>query len=122
MAVRGAKRTPSCGASAAVPVPVVGAWHAACGVDKVPIEGQVLVEFVYVKRLDVGDDVGAQLRDVHIAEVNVLPPATAVHQPTTLMLQITLAPMMQVGLRGGGGCGRTVRLTCNHRSAGQKNS
>ena len=75
MAVRRAERTPGVG-----PVPVVGAWHVGSGGrGNVPVEGKVLVELMHIEGLHVGDDVGAQLRDVHIAEVDVLPPPAAVH-------------------------------------------
>lgn len=39
------------------------------------VEGEVLVKLVHVEGLHVADDIGAELRDVYVAEVDVLPVA-----------------------------------------------
>lgn len=39
------------------------------------VEREVLVKLVHVKGLHVADDISAELRDVYIAEVDVLPAA-----------------------------------------------
>lgn len=72
------------------------------------IEWEVLVELVHVEGLHVADDVGAEFRDVNVAEVDVLP--AAVQEAAALVLQVLLYAMVQVCLRGGGGCRRTMRL------------
>jgi glycerate-2-kinase len=77
----------------------------------VAIEGQVLVKLVDIEGVHVADDFTAELRDVHIAEVDVLTPA--VHQTAPFQLQLLLAPtggVVQVCLGGGGRGGRSVGL------------
>lgn len=68
----------------------------------VPVEWQVLVELVDVKGIHVADDIGAQLRDVQVAEVDVLP--SPIQVAPALMFQ----PKIQLCLGGGGGCGGTM--------------
>ena len=61
-----------------------------------------------VESVDGVDDVGAELGDVHVAEVNVLTaPAAALCRPMALMF----VPCVQVSLRGSGRRWRSVRLT-----------
>lgn len=64
------------------------------------IERQVLVKLVHVEGLHVVDDLAAQLRDVHVAEVNVL--AAALHEAAALVLQLLLAAVVEVSFGGGG--------------------
>ena len=72
------------------------------------VEREVLVELVHVEGLHVADDISAELRDVDVAEVNVLP--AAVNKTAALVLQILLHPVVQVCFGSGGWCGGTVRL------------
>ena len=72
------------------------------------VEREVLVELVHVEGLHVADDISAELRDVDVAEVDVLP--AAVNKTAALVLQILLHPVVQVCFGSGGWCGGTVRL------------
>lgn len=73
------------------------------------IERQVLVKLVHIEGFHVVDDLAAQLRDVHVAEVDVL--AAAFHEAAALMLQLLLAAVVEVGFGGGGGGGWSMGLT-----------
>lgn len=84
----------------------VGDRHA-----RVPVRRQVLVELVDVERLDVRDDVAAQLSNVHVAEVDVELPSRAFLERPGFALQIPFA-WLHISFRGGGGSGRPLRLTC----------
>lgn len=55
------------------------------------VQRQVLVELAHVERAHAADDVAAELRDVQIAEVDVL----------SCVLRHTLRALMLIGLRGG---------------------
>lgn len=69
---------------------------------------EVLVKLVHVEGLHVANDVCAELRDVNVAEVNVLP--AAVNKATAFVLQVLLHPVVQVCF-GRSGWGRwTVGL------------
>lgn len=93
--------------SLAVAVAVVwGAWGVA-------IEREVLVKLVNVKGLHIADDISAELRDVYIAEVNVLP--AAVNKSTAFMFQILLHPMVEVCFRSSGWCRWTMGLPWKKR-------
>lgn len=81
---------------------------------RVTVEGQVLVKLVDVEGLHVADDLAAQLGDVHVAEVDVLP--TAFRQATALVLQLLLAPVVKVRLGGRGRGGGSVSLTCSQNT------
>lgn len=80
----------------------------------VAVERKVLVKLVHVEGLHVADDVGAELRDVHVAEVDVLPATAGFQQAAALMFQVLLGAVMvvQVRLRSGRGRRWSVRLTC----------
>lgn len=75
------------------------------------VEREVLVELVHVEGLHVADDVGAELGDVHVTEIDVLP--AAVDQTAAFVFQILLRSMMKVRFRGRGRCGGPVGLPCN---------
>jgi len=79
----------------------------------VAVERQVLVELVHVEGLHVVDDLAAQLRDVHVAEVDVL--AAALHEAAALVLQLLLAAVVEVGFGGGGWGGWPVGLAWGQR-------
>lgn len=66
---------------------------------RVAVGGQVLVKLVDVEGLDVGDDVAAQLADVHVAEVDGGLSAP-LGQGAPLSLQVSLAGL-HVGFGGG---------------------
>lgn len=72
------------------------------------VEREVLVELVHVEGLHVADDISAELRDVDVAEVDVLP--ATVNKTAALVLQILLHPVVQVCFGSGGWCGGTMRL------------
>lgn len=63
---------------------------------------------MHVEGLHIADDVGAELGDVHVAEVDVL--SAAVQQAPSLVLHVLFAPVVEVRFGGGGGCGWTVGL------------
>lgn len=84
-----------------------GAWHVA-------VKREVLVELVNIKGLHVADDIGAQLVDVHITEVNVLP--AAVGKAAPFVLQILLNSVVEVCFRGGGWCRWSMRLPWKEKS------
>lgn len=74
-----------------------------CGRDpRVAVGGEVLIELVDVEGLDVGDDVAAELADVHVSEVDVGRLPAAFLQRAALPLQVLLA-RLRVRLGGGGG-------------------
>lgn len=79
---------------------------------RVAVGGQVLVELVDVEGFDVGDDVAAELADVHVSEIDVGRLAAAFRQRAALALQVLLARLLSVRFGGGGGCGGTLRLPC----------
>lgn len=56
------------------------------------IKREVLVKLMHIKGLHVADDISAELRDVNVAEVNVLP--AAVNEATAFVFQILLHPMV----------------------------
>lgn len=72
------------------------------------VEGEVLVKLVHVEGLHVADDISAELRDVYVAEVNVLP--VAVNKTTAFMFQILLHPVVQVCFGSSGRCRGTMGL------------
>lgn len=90
-----------------LPVAVVGGQRR--GVGGVAVKRKVLVELVHVEGLHVADDIGAELRDVDVAEVDVLP--AAVDEAAAFMFQILLHPVVQVCLGSSWRCRRTMRLT-----------
>lgn len=73
-----------------------------------PVEREVLVKLVYVKGLHIADDIGAELRNIYVAEVNVLP--AAVNEATAFVFQILLRPVVQICFGSSGRCGGTVGL------------
>ena len=79
------------------------------------VQREVLVELVHIEGLHVADDVGAELGDVHVTEVDVLP--VAVDQTTAFVFRILLRSVMKVGFRGRGRCGGAVGLPCNKNTA-----
>lgn len=99
------------GADAAVAARVarlgaVDARHA-----RVPVGWQVLVELIDIEGLDVGDDVAAQLADIHVPEVDVELAARALLQRAALTLQVGLA-RSQVCFGGGRWCRWALGLAC----------
>lgn len=74
---------------------------------------EVLVELVDVKSVDGADDVGAELWDVHVTEVNVLTgggrnrAGDAVQGP----MAVVFVPHVKVGFRCSWRCWRSMRLT-----------
>lgn len=64
------------------------------------VEREVLVKLMHIEGLHVADDISAELRDVNVAEVNVLP--VAVNEATAFVFQILLYPVVQVCF---GSCG-----------------
>lgn len=72
------------------------------------VEREVLVKLMHIKGLHVADDISAELRDVDVAEVNVLP--AAVNKTTAFMFQILLHPVMQICFGSSGWCRGTVGL------------
>lgn len=72
------------------------------------VQREVLVELMHIEGLHVADDIGAELRDVHVAEVDVLP--AAVDEATGFVFQILLDAMVQVCFRSGGRCRWTMGL------------
>lgn len=83
------------------------------------IEREVLVKFVNVKGLHIADDISAELRDVYIAEVNVLP--AAVNKTTAFVFQILFHPVVQVCFRSSGWCRWTVGLPWKIYKSEKKN-
>lgn len=73
-----------------------------------PVQREVLVKLMNIKGLHVADDISAQLTDVHIAEVNVLP--AAVGKAAAFVLQVLLNSMMEICFGGGGWCRWSMRL------------
>lgn len=86
-------------------------------VRSVSIRGQVLVKLSDVKGLHVGHHFMADLANVHIAKVDVR--LSSFPQGTPLPLGISLT-RLQLGLRSGWWCGRSVALTCEEESTGGK--
>lgn len=74
----------------------------------VAVGGQVLVELVDVESANGGDDVGAELGDVQVAEVNVLPPNGGGGAGAAVPVFV---PHVRVRFRGCGWRWRSVRLT-----------
>ena len=72
------------------------------------VEREVLVELMHIKGLHVADDISAELRDVDVAEVDVLP--AAVNKATALVFQILLHPVVQICFGSSGWCRGTVGL------------
>lgn len=66
----------------------------------VTVQREVLVELVDVEGLDVADDVGAELGDVHVAEVYVLP--VAVDKTAAFVFEVRLGSVVQVCFGGSG--------------------
>lgn len=79
------------------------------------VKREVLVELVHVKGLHVADDVGAELGDVHVTEVDVLP--AAVDEAATFVFQILLHAVVKVRFRGRGRCGGAVGLPCHKKTS-----
>lgn len=71
-------------------------------------ERKVLVKLVHIEGLHIADDISAELRDVHIAKVDVLP--AAVNQTTAFMFQILLDPVVQVCFGSSWWCRGTMGL------------
>lgn len=95
-------------AADAVTAGVPGLWGAAH--PGVAVRGEVLVELVHVEAPHVGDDLAAQLADVHGAKVDVELAAGALLHGPALTLQISFA-RDQVCLGSGRGCRRALGLT-----------
>lgn len=74
----------------------------------VAIGRQILIKFVDIEGLDVGDDIATQLADVHVAEVDGGLSAP-LRQGAPLSLQVSLA-RLHVGFGGGGRRRRTLGL------------
>lgn len=72
------------------------------------VEREVLVKLVHIEGLHVADDISAELRDVYVAEVDVLP--VAVNKTTAFMFQIRLHPVVQVCFGSSGRCWGTMGL------------
>lgn len=72
------------------------------------IEWEVLVKLMHIKGLHVADDISAELRDINVAEVDVLP--AAVNQTTAFVFQIMLHPVVQVCFGSSGRCRGAMRL------------
>lgn len=64
------------------------------------VEREVLVKLVHVEGLHVADDISAELRDVDVAKVDVLP--VAVNETAAFVFQILFQPVVQVGFRSSG--------------------
>lgn len=77
---------------------------------RVAIGWQVLVKFVDIEGLNVGDDVAAQLTDVHVAEVDGGLSAP-LWQGAPLSFQVSLA-RLHVGFGGGGWRWWALGLSC----------
>lgn len=72
------------------------------------VEREVLVELVHVEGLHVADDLSAELRDVDVAEVDVLP--VAVDKTAAFVFQILLHPVVEVCFGSSGWCRGTMGL------------
>lgn len=83
---------------------VVGVAGLGCaGHPSVAVRGQVLIELIDVEAADVGDDVAAQLTDVHSAKVYVELAAGALLHWAALALQVSFAGR-KICLGGCWGC------------------
>lgn len=91
----------NCGAVEDVVVGVARLGRA--GHPGVAVRGQVLIELVDVEAADVGDDVTAQLTDVHGAKVYIELAAGALLNRAALSLQVSLAGR-KICLGGRWGC------------------
>lgn len=72
----------------------VADWRGVAGAARVPVGWEVLIELVDIKGLNVGDDITAELTNVHITEVNVeLAPTRSIRQraESSFTLQVHLA-------------------------------
>lgn len=74
------------------------------------VEREVLVKLVHVEGLHVADDISAELRDVYVAEVDVLP--AAVDETTAFVFQILLHPVVQICFGSSGWCRGAMGLPC----------
>lgn len=104
--VPGSRRTAG-GAADAVAARV---GHLRGGHSGVAVGRQVLVKLVDVEGLDVGDDLAAELSDVHVAEIDVGWLAAALLQGAAFTLEIWLAGL-HVCFRGGRRSWWTLRLS-----------
>lgn len=73
------------------------------------VEREVLVKLMDVERLHIADDISAELRNVYVAEVDVL--SAAVNKTAAFVFQILLHAMVQVCFGSSGGCRWTMGLT-----------
>lgn len=89
-------------------LPVAVVWGQGGGAWGVAVEREVLVKLMHVEGLHVADDISAELRDVYVAEVDVL--SAAVNKTTAFMLKILLHPVVQVCFGSSGWGRRTVGL------------
>lgn len=64
------------------------------------VQREVLVKLVDVEGLHIADDISAELRDVYVAEVDVLP--VAVNKAAAFVFKVLLRSMVQVCFGGGG--------------------
>lgn len=72
------------------------------------VKREVLVKLMHIEGLHVADDISAELRDVNVAEINVLP--AAVDEATAFVFQILLHPVVQVSFGSRGRRRWTMRL------------
>lgn len=80
----------------------------------VNVEGQVLVELVHIESLHGADNIRAEFRDVHFAEVYVLTTDNRSHTRTSSAVlgpvALVFDPEVQLSFGGGGRCWWAMRL------------